>query len=143
MRTQVLLTDEALDVAQLICAAGDDSAGAIVTFVGTVRRSSSVRSDKAAVHALIYDAHPALARQRLDDIAVEAGVRWELRVVVVAHRVGRCGLGEPTVVIACSAAHREAAFESSRWIIEKLKHSVPIWKCEVYDRGIHWIGMGS
>lgn len=69
--------------------------------------------------------------------------RWKLRSAVIAHRVGRCELGEPTVVIACASPHREEAFASCRWIIEQLKATAPIWKCEIYEDGERWIGMGS
>ena len=56
------------------------------------------------------------------------------------HRVGRCSLGEPTVVIACSAPHRADALEACRWLIDELKESVPIWKKEIYEDGDAWVG---
>ena len=138
------MTKQTLDVAGVIAAAEDPAAGAIASFVGTVRRSSSLRiPTERVVRALFYEAHPVLAEKRLREIAFHAGEQWSLVAVVIAHRFGRCELGEATVAIACGAPHRKEAFESCRWIIEELKTSVPIWKCEVYDDGATWVGMGS
>lgn len=138
------VTDDPLDVPGVIASAKDDAAGAIATFLGTVRRSSSVaRSEDKEVVALFYEAHIRLAEKRLLEIAAEATDRWQLAHVAITHRLGRCELGEPTVVIACSASHRDEAFDSCRWIIEELKTSVPIWKCEIYEEGSSWVGMGS
>lgn len=128
----------------IFAAAEDPAAGAIATFVGTVRRSSSVpRSRDKEVVALFYEAHLPLAEPRVNEIATEAADRWQLCAVILAHRLGRCEIGEPTVAIACSGPHREEAFSSCRWIIEELKNSVPIWKCEIYNEGSCWVGMGS
>lgn len=144
MRTQVVLTESSLDIPAVIAAVGDPTAGAIATFIGTVRRSSSVQeSADRDVVALFYDAHHSLAEERLEEIVKEAAEHWDLAAAAIAHRVGRCELEEPTVAIACSSAHREAAFESCRWIIETLKASVPIWKREIYSDGASWVGMGS
>lgn len=144
MPTVVSLTEERLDPASVIAAAGDVRVGAVASFVGTVRSSSSVdASSHRSVIALFYEAHPVMAEKRLNEIVTEAVERWGLASVVVIHRLGRCELGEPTVAIACGSAHREEAFVSCRWIIEELKESVPIWKCEIYKDGESWIGMGS
>lgn len=138
------LTDEPLSVERVVAAAGDKRAGAVVSFAGTVRRSSSVAADRDDdVVALFYEAHLPQAESRLQEIATTAAQRWNLLSAVVVHRLGRCHLGEPTVVIACASEHRDEAFVSCRWIIEQLKASVPIWKCEIYPDGEHWVGMGS
>lgn len=143
MSIETSLTDEPLDVGAVIDAAGDPNAGAVASFVGTVRQSSSATPSSRDVIALVYEAHLPLAEERLRQIAVHTVERWKLCSAGVAHRVGRCELGEPTVVIACASPHREEAFASCRWIIEQLKVTAPIWKCEVYEDGERWIGMGS
>lgn len=144
MRTEVSLTKDDLDVASVIAAAGNDNAGAVASFIGTVRSSSSTEANAGRdVIGLLYEAHVPLAQERLGEIATQAVERWGLARAVVVHRLGRCGLGEPTVAIACASAHREEAFASCRWIIEELKASAPIWKCELYEDGEQWVGMGS
>lgn len=143
MSILVSLTEQRLDVRWVIAAAGETSAGAVASFVGTVRSSSSVATNSADVIALFYEAHLPLAEERLRDIAARAVEGWKLSSVAVVHRLGRCDLGEATVAIACASRHREEAFSSCRWIIEQLKATAPIWKSEIYEEGERWIGMGS
>lgn len=123
-------------------ATGDPAAGAVASFVGTVRETAAVEANRdKAVVGLDYEAHPELAPKRLDEIAREAKQRWALIRVTACHRSGPCALGEPTVVIATSAAHRDAALTACRWIIDEIKESVPIWKKEIYRDGSSWVGM--
>ena len=89
---------------------------------------------------LDYEAHPTLAHERLQSIAREAAERWGLDRVVAVHRTGACEIGEPTVVVACGAAHRAEALDACRWMIDTIKTTVPIWKREVYADGSAWIG---
>jgi molybdopterin synthase catalytic subunit len=92
---------------------------------------------------LEYEAHPTLASARMEEIAQEATTKWGLARVVAVHRTGRCALGEPTVVVACGAAHRAEALEACHWIIDEIKASVPIWKKEIYADGSSWVGSES
>ena len=135
------VTPEPLDVAAAIASVSEPEVGGIAVFVGTVRVSASAAgsADKAVTH-LEYEAHPTLAQQRLREIAQEAVQRWGLRRVVAVHRTGHCELGEPTVVIACAAAHRAEALEACRWMIDTVKSTVPIWKQESYADGSSWVG---
>jgi molybdopterin synthase catalytic subunit len=79
-----------------------------------------------------------MAERKLEEIAAEAERRWDCRVAV-RHRTGRLEIGEPSVLIAVSAAHRAAAFDACRYVIDTLKTVVPIWKKEVWEGGEVWI----
>jgi len=137
----VSVSETPLDVEAAIAAASGPEIGGIGVFVGTVRDSSSVATNRdKAVVALDYDSHPSLAEQRLRAIAGEAATKWDLRRVVAIHRSGHCELGEPTVVVATGAPHRADALEACRWIIDTIKSSVPIWKREAYADGSSWVG---
>lgn len=141
MHVTVGLSDTPIDVAAIIGAAGHPSCGGTAVFIGTVRGEAvgSVRHD---VQALEYEAHTTLAGSKLSAIVAEASARWGARIAAV-HRVGRCDLSEPTVVIACAAPHRAEALDACRWVIESVKTEVPIWKKEIYADGSSWVGAGS
>ena len=111
------------------------AAGAVVTFLGTVRETSRGRR----VMALEYEAYPEMALRVLREIAQEAQRRWDLGDVAIVHRVGRLRPGEASVGIAVAAGHRGPAFEACRFIIERIKAGAPIWKREVYDTGEAWV----
>jgi molybdopterin synthase catalytic subunit len=81
-----------------------------------------------------------MAIREMRRLAAAARRRWGLRKVAMVHRVGVVPVGEPSVVIAVSAAHREEAFAAGRWLIDRLKEIVPIWKKERYRDGAVWIG---
>jgi molybdopterin synthase catalytic subunit len=141
MAITAAITGEPLDLSLALEAVSDPQCGGIGIFVGTVRASAAVGGNKdKPVTLLEYEAHPTLAEQRLREIAGEAADKWDLRHVFARHRTGRCDLGEPTVVVACSAPHRADALEACRWIIDEIKSSVPIWKREVYADGSAWVG---
>lgn len=133
------LVDAPLDPSAVIAAVAGDDAGAVVSFVGTVRGASRGRR----VVRLEYEAYEAMALTLFDALAAEAALRFGGARVVVHHRLGRCGVGEPTVAIAAASPHRAEAFDACRFAIERLKADVPIWKREVYDDGAVWVGMGS
>lgn len=139
--TKTGISAEPLDIAAEIAAASDLSCGAVASFIGIVRESAAVPGNASkTVTMLDYEAHPTLAASRMEDIAREATTKWGLERVVAVHRTGRCELGEPTVVVACGAAHRAEALEACHWIIDEIKASVPIWKKEIYADGSSWVG---
>jgi molybdopterin synthase catalytic subunit len=137
----VAISAAPLDVAAAIGASATPETGGVGVFVGTVRASASVAgSGDKQVTRLEYEAHPTLAEPTLRELALEAARKWDLVRVVAIHRTGTCELGEPTVVIACSAAHRAPALDACRWLIDAIKAGVPIWKKEVYADGSEWVG---
>jgi molybdopterin synthase catalytic subunit len=133
------LYEEQLSVDATIAEVRDDGAGAIATFIGTVRGNSRGRE---VIH-LEYEAYEGMAEQAMADLAAQLSKRYELCKVAIHHRVGRVEIGEPSVVIAVSAPHRAAALAACHEAIDELKVSVPLWKKETYVGGEEWIGQGS
>jgi molybdopterin synthase catalytic subunit len=125
-----------IDLVALDRAVRDPGAGAVVTFVGTTRNENAGRR----VHRLEYEAFASMATKEMRRLAAEAVRRWKLRKVAMAHRIGVVPVGEASVAIAVSAGHRGEAFEACRWLIDRLKEIVPIWKKEHYRGGEIWIG---
>lgn len=115
--------------------------GAVVTFVGITRDEHMGRR----VKYLEYEAQEALAQKMLGELALEASNKFNVPGVAIFHRLGRLKIGEASVVIAVSAAHRAAAFEACRFLIDTLKTSVPIFKKEYYADGSEpkWVGPGG
>ena len=133
------LSADPLDVAAVVAEVADERAGAIATFLGTTRIESRGRT----VQHLDYEAYEGMAEQVMADIAEELRGRYDLRGLAIHHRVGRVGVGETSVAIAVSAAHRHDALAACREAIDALKQLVPLWKKEVYEGGEEWIGRGS
>ena len=134
-----LITGEPLDVSSVVDLVNRDDAGAIASFVGTVRRASRGRD----VEYLEYEAFEEMAEPMLRRLGEELTAKHGLSAVAVHHRVGRVEIGEPSVVIAVSAPHRAAALDACREAIDTLKETIPLWKKEVYVGGEEWIGRGS
>ena len=109
--------------------------GASVVFIGTVRKLSRGRE----IENLEYEAYEEMALREFSKIADDVKGRWNVTRVAIAHRIGKLEPGEVTLVIAVSAPHREDAYQASRYIIEELKKTVPIWKKEVWEGGEEWI----
>jgi MoaE-MoaD fusion protein len=133
------LVDGPLDVAAVLREVEDPRAGALASFVGTVRNRSR---DRDVVH-LEYEAFEEMAEPMLARLGDELTERHGLCAVAIHHRLGRVEIGEASVVIAVSARHRAAALEACREAIETLKETIPLWKKEVYAGGEEWIGRGS
>jgi molybdopterin synthase catalytic subunit len=133
------LVEATPDLAAVIAEVEDERAGAIATFQGTVRRQSRGRE----VIALEYEAYGGMAEKVMAEIADGVKARYDLCEVALAHRVGRCDVGDVSVVIAVSAPHRQDALSACRDVIDELKERVPLWKKELYEGGEEWIGRGS
>jgi MoaE-MoaD fusion protein len=133
------LSDEPLSVEAAIDEVRDERAGAIATFSGTTRVESRGRT----VQWLDYEAYEGMAEQVMSQLAAELKAKHEIVAVAIHHRVGRVDIGEISVVIAVSAAHRAAALAACHEAIDTLKEIVPLWKKEVYEGGEEWIGRGS
>jgi MoaE-MoaD fusion protein len=133
------LTAEPLSLDAVVREVARDEAGAIATFLGTVRNRSRDRD----VVQLEYEAYEGMAEETMADLARELTERHDLLAVAIHHRVGRVEIGEPSVAIAVSSAHRAAALAACKEAIDTLKRTVPLWKKEVYVGGEEWIGQGS
>ena len=121
---------------------GDENAGAIAAFEGITRAETHPAGHK--LKALQYEAYEEMALKQLHDLAVQARQRWPILRLAILHRVGAVHLGDTSVVIAVSSAHRSAAFDACRWIIDTLKAEVAIWKKEVWSDGTQtWVEPGD
>src|SRR4051812_39663575 len=113
--------------------------GAVVTFVGTVRDQHQGRK----VIALEYEAYAEMAESEMRRIGVEMIAKWGLHGIAMRHRTGKLEVGETSVIIAASSAHRREAFEACSEALDMLKETVPVWKKEYYEDGTAWIGVGA
>ena len=133
------LTTEPISLEAVVAEVADERAGAIATFVGTARRESRGRT----VEHLDYEAYAGMAETVMADLAETLREKYDLCAVAISHRVGRVAVGEASVAVAVSAAHRQDALSACREAIDTLKDTVPLWKKEVYEGGEEWIGKGS
>ncbi len=129
------ITDQPIDILKVIEAASLSEAGAINTFIGTVRNQTSGKK----VLRLEYEAYEPMAISEIMKIVNQANDTWKLLGYAVSHRVGVLNTGEIAVVVAVSTAHRKASFEACQFIIDSLKQTVPIWKREVFEDGDQWV----
>ncbi|HEX9311978.1 MAG TPA: molybdenum cofactor biosynthesis protein MoaE [Actinomycetota bacterium] len=138
-RLLVRVTAEPLDASAAMAWVDDPGAGGTCVFVGTVRD----HSDAGEVTGLTYEAWEEEAERRMREVAGEMLDRWPVRRAALLHRTGELGIGDASVVVACSAPHRAEAFDACRHGIERIKGDVPIWKKEALTAGeAHWV-MGS
>jgi len=133
------LSDGPLSLEAVVSEVAQNEAGAIATFVGTTRAHSRGRT----VTHLEYEAYAGMTEKVMAEIADELRSRYELCGIAIHHRTGRVEIGEPSVVIAISAPHRQDALAACKDAIDTLKERVPLWKKEVYQGGEEWIGRGS
>jgi molybdopterin synthase catalytic subunit len=134
-----ILTEEPVSLDAVVREVASEEAGAIATFSGTARRHSRGR----VVKHLDYEGYEGMAEDMMAKLAEGLQERYDIQSIAIHHRVGRVELGEPSVVIAVSAAHRADALAACKDAIDILKVEVPLWKKEVYEGGEEWIGRGS
>jgi molybdopterin synthase catalytic subunit len=132
----VRITADALDPNEAVAFVADPGAGGTCLFSGTVRD----HSDEGDVTGLDYEAWDELAERRARQIAEELFSKWPLRKVALLHRTGHLDVGEVSVLVAVSSAHRAEAFEACRHGIERVKEELPVWKKEALVSGeSHWV----
>ena len=133
---RIAVTRDPLELDALIgLVAAGGGHGAIATFIGVVRDSNLNRR----VTHLEYEAYEPMAVKALEQICAEAGREWDGARIAVHHRIGRLGIGEASILIATASAHRAHAFAACRYVIERVKQIVPIWKHEFFEGGEVWI----
>ena len=125
------ITSEPLDMVGLLAKAHHPRAGAVVLFSGDVRNHSNGKN----VAYLEYEAQESMASKMIGAIVEEAKRKWQLTIALAIHRVGKVAVCESAVVVITASAHRQEAFVANRYIIDKIKHEVPIWKCEYFEDG--------
>ena len=126
------ITEKEISLDEMIKRARSKDAGAMVTFLGTVRDDGIERME--------VEAFREAAQAELEAIRVEAMSRFHLIEAEVVHRTGSLAVGESILAIVCSAAHRDEAFSGCRYIIEELKKRVLLWKKEIGEKGERWVG---
>jgi MoaE-MoaD fusion protein len=132
----VCITKDPISVEEVTGKVIHPNHGATLSFVGTTREFTFGKRTTL----LEYEAYEPMALKTMEQICSEIGERWDGALCAITHRLGSVGIGEISVVIAVSAPHRAAAYEASRYAIERLKQIVPIWKKEIWEDGSEWKG---
>ena len=130
-----LITEEPLDPKPLVEAVRRDESGAVVLFYGVVRNENLGRS----VQYLEYDAYQEMALKKMRQIGDEICARFPVTGIGILHRIGRLEIGETSLLVGVSSAHRKEAFEACHYAVDRIKQTVPIWKKEVWEDGSEWI----
>lgn len=126
---------EKIDSGKIIDSAGTGADGSLLCFIGRARNKSRGRE----VTHLEYEIYESMARRELQKIADHAGKTWGLNFCTIVHRHGRVDIGEASIIICVASPHRDESYMASRYIIDTIKKTVPIWKKEHYSDGSVWI----
>lgn len=135
MQSQIEVLDSPLNVQFCIDWVMSPECGGIDVFIGTVRNATKGKR----VLKLEFEAYKPMAIKEMNKLSSEAFKLWPLQKVLIHHRTGTLDIGEIPVIIAVAAAHRDAAFEACRYLIDNLKRTVPIWKKEFFEDGEVWV----
>lgn len=132
-----ILSSEPLQLAELLAASHHPAAGAVVLFSGDVRINNLGKE----VAYLEFEAQEKLAMKMIKEILEQATQKWQLNIALAQHRLGKVGISECAVVVITASPHRKEAYDANRYIMDRLKHEVPIWKCEYFTDGTYkWGG---
>ena len=135
LSTQIQISPNPLNIQSAIDWIQSPESGGIDVFIGTVRNATKGKT----VIRLEFEAYELMALAEMEKIVKQAFEKWPVQKALIHHRVGVLQVGEVPVIIAVSAAHRAAAFEACRYIIDTLKQTVPIWKKEIFEDGEVWV----
>lgn len=131
------VSSAALNLPAILQEVHHPAAGAIVVFSGETRHQSKGRE----VVYLEYEAHESMASSMMAEILADATAKWDLKIAFAQHRTGRVHVMESAVVVVTASAHRSEAYAANRYIIDRIKHEAPIWKCEFFSDGTNeWGG---
>ena len=133
--TQIQISPTPINIQSCINWIMSPESGGIDVFIGTVRNATKGKT----VVRLEFEAYENMALAEMEKIAQQVFAQWPVQKVLIHHRTGVLEIGEVPVVIAVSAAHRAAAFDACRYIIDTLKQTVPIWKKEIFEDGEVWV----
>ena len=135
LQTNIQISAQPLHIQSCIDWIMSPESGGIDIFIGTVRNATKGKT----VVRLEFEVYEKMALAEMEKIAVQAGEKWPVQKLLLHHRTGVLAVGEVPVIIAVSAAHRAAAFEACRYVIDTLKETVPIWKKEIFEDGEVWV----
>jgi molybdopterin synthase catalytic subunit len=130
------ITGDPIDVQAVTESVFTEPSGAVVTFLGVVRREPG----EETLRGLLYEAYPEMAAEMLEQVRQETLSRYPVQKVSIVHRTGFLKVAEISVAIAVSGPHRDEAFAACRYAIDRIKETVPIWKKEIRDDGERWVG---
>lgn len=130
--TNVSLTRDPIDIDRIYEQLQRHEAGAVATFIGTVRAESR---EGRELTALDYSAYEDMALEQMNGIRRRAGEKFEILDSIIVHRLGKLGLGEISIAVGVASAHRVAAFEACHWIVDMVKTDAPIWKQDCWSDG--------
>ena len=133
------ITHKPLDPQPATASVRRDSNGAVVTFLGTTRRTSMGKT----VLYLEYEGYVPMALKKLREIADEVAQKWPIQDVSILHRIGRLEIEDISLVVAIASPHRKEAFQACGYVVDRIKETVPIWKKEVFEDGQVWVGCQS
>lgn len=136
MKKTFWITNDPIEINEVMNKVSRPEAGAISTFTGIVREYTK---GKRTLH-LEYQAYVSMAEKKLAEIGDEIAEKWDDTRTAIVHRIGRLEISEIAVAIAVSTPHRKDAFEASSYAIERIKEIVPIWKKEHWEDGTLWLG---
>jgi molybdopterin synthase catalytic subunit len=135
MNDMIVITNEELHPDRFTNLVRGAANGAAVTFLGTTRDSFEGKK----VIRLEYEAYEGMAYRKLEEIRQQLKAEFGLEDVAIGHRIGVVDIGEISLVVAVGSPHRSEAFNACHEAVNRLKHSVPIWKKEFYEGGEHWV----
>lgn len=131
----IRITNDRLNLEEVMFELEDNSAGAVSIFIGNVRNLG--RSGN--VSEIYYESYSKMAEQKMREIENEAQTKWEIKKLVVFHRIGNIKVGETSIMIGVSSEHRQEAFEACKYVINNMKTRVPIWKKEISEESQKWV----
>lgn len=134
VRRYATIVRDPIDTSRILSAIKHGTDGAALVFEGIVRNQTRGRRTLY----LDYEAYEGMALAQLEALAGQALKQFQIRDLAIVHRLGRLEIGETSVLIAVASAHRAAAFDACRWLIDTLKRTVPIWKKEFFEDGAVW-----
>src|SRR5579862_2365205 len=134
VRCRAQIVRQPIDTASVLAGLKRGEDGAALVFDGVVRNQTRGRRTLY----LDYEAYEEMASRQMESLASQALSQFQIRDVAIVHRLGRLEIGETSVLIAVASAHRAAAFDACRWLIDTLKRTVPIWKKEYFEDGAVW-----
>lgn len=126
MKNHDRITKTPIDIESILSQVGDDAAGGSVVFIGTIRNISKGKP----VDELEYETYKEMGEKKVLEIESEAKAKWPVKKIRAVHRYGKLKVGEVSVVVAVSSEHRKEAFEACRFVIDKMKSTLPLWKKE-------------
>ena len=131
----IRITNDRLNLEEVMLELEDNSAGALSIFIGNVRN----RGRSGNVSEIYYESYSKMAEQKMREIENEAQTKWEIKKLLAFHRIGNIKVGETSIIIGVSSEHRQEAFEACKYVIDNVKTRVPIWKKEISEEGQKWV----